>query len=131
MSLNRPSNSFVIVEQIDQETVKVGLPEIEYFLQQQEAEAIEWMYPGKKFDADIAIKFAILASTNKRVDYWNTKIQDMNEGASTTYLSKDSFQEVDDPHNIITNMLTETAMNNYNANGIPRHEEVFKCIYYF
>jgi ATP-dependent DNA helicase PIF1 len=63
----------------------------------------------------------ILASTNKRVDFWNEEVQKLNVNPMETLISADVFDEVDDPHHIIRNMIGEDFLNNYNANNIPPH----------
>jgi len=50
----------------------------------------------------------------------------MNTNDTRVYDSRDSFNQVDDPHGIIANMLDEETMNNYNTNGVPPHKLSFK-----
>ena len=116
---------FRIVE-VDVDTYKVGLPDLEYYTSDQTDEAIKWMYPDGKFNATTALNSVILSSTNVAVDKWNETIQNMNPNKAKKYVSRDSFDEVDDEANILKNILTPNILNSYNRNGIPTHIAHFK-----
>jgi len=86
-----------------------------------ENQAIEFLYPnGLEESVDIKHK-AILSITNSGVDHWNEIVQKMNPNADHLLLSDDSLNEVDDPHNILKNMLSEDVLNNFNNNSVPPH----------
>ena len=115
-----------VVDRVDKDHYKVGLPLLNYFTTKQEDSAINWIYPNGEFDPSIALNSVILASTNDSVDKWNTKIQNMNKNTSKKYESRDQFNEVDDEKGILANILTDEVMNRYNRNGVPTHVLSFK-----
>jgi hypothetical protein len=110
----------------DEDTFKIGLPEVQYFQSDHPEDAIEWLYHNKEFNPKEALNTVILSSTNESVDKWNTKIQQMNPKKSKKYESRDSFDEVDDEKDILKNILSDNIKNNYNANGVPTHILEFK-----
>jgi len=90
--------------------------------------AIHYIYPNGIINVnDLPRKVALLAVTNKQVDYWNTKIQEQNPNEKISLFSKDMLSEVDDPHGILKNMLTEDVLHQFNNNSIPPHELNLKC----
>jgi hypothetical protein len=126
LSANKESESLNILHQVDEDTCKIGLRDLDYFTSEKIDDAINWIYPNGKFDASIALQSVILASTNDAVDGWNSKIQSMNKNQSRKYTSRDMFCEVDDEDNILKNVLTDEVLNRYNRNGVPTHELEFK-----
>jgi hypothetical protein len=110
----------------DEDSFKVGLPNMQYFTSDQPNHAVEWLYPNKKFNPTIALNSVILASTNDAVDNWNETIQNMNPNEGRTYEARDSFDEVDDEANFLKNILTDNVLNSYNKNGVPTHFVNFK-----
>ena len=62
----------------DEDSFKVGLPNMQYFTSDQPSQAIEWLYPDGVFDPTVALNSVILSSTNEAVDKWNETIQEMN-----------------------------------------------------
>ena len=66
-------------------------------------------------------KRCILATTNNKVDEWNTIIQKLNPAELHSLLSSDSLCEVDDPKSILKDMLTEEILHNFGKNGVPPH----------
>ena len=68
----------------------------------------------------------ILCATNDAVDKWNTIIQGLNTNPIHQYLSKDSFDEVDDPHGILQRMLNEQLLKTMNGTSVPAHTLKFK-----
>jgi hypothetical protein len=52
---------------IDENTIRLGFRYLEYILQSNLDEALEWMYP----DGFISSKVTILCSNNESVDRWN------------------------------------------------------------
>jgi len=92
--------------------------------------AIEELYPNGFDSADMQRK-TILATTNSQVDAWNELIQKMNPnfekiGVDRTlackYLSNDTLGEVDDPHDRISEMLTDELLNEATSKEAPPHE---------
>ena len=64
----------------------------------------------------------ILAVTNKQVDNCNTHIQSLNDQKTMhTLVSKDGFNEIDDPNDFIKRIITEEVMNAYTENSAPPH----------
>ena len=110
----------------DEDSFKVGLPNMQYFTSDQPDQAIEWLYPEGKFDPNVALNSVILSSTNEAVDKWNETIQEMNPNEKRRFEARDSFDEVDDEANILKNILTDKVLSNYNKNGVPSHYVDFK-----
>ena len=71
-------------------------------------------------------KRCILATTNNKVDEWNTIIQKLNPAELHSLLSSDSLCEVDDPNGILGKMLTTEVLNQFNNNSSPPHELILK-----
>ena len=126
LSCNKSGPSLNILEVIDEDTYKIGLPNMSYFTTEQEKDAISWLYPNKEFNPEIALSTVILSSTNVAVDKWNTIIQDMNKSETRIYEARDSFEEVDDENHILSSILTKEIMSSYNKNGVPTHDLKFK-----
>ena len=86
-------------------------------------EALDFIYPNK-FSTPNFHKRAILAGTNKEVDSWNSTIQNMNPNilGKKHLLSADKLAEVDDPTNILKDMLTTEVLNSFNNAGVPPHD---------
>jgi ATP-dependent DNA helicase PIF1 len=82
--------------------------------------ALKWLYPNN-FSSEAAATTTILAGTNEQVDHWNDVIANLNPGIEKIYESVDEMNEVDDPHDILKNMLTTTVLNNLNATSVPPH----------
>jgi len=88
-----------------------------------EENAINYIYPnGMMSINEISTKVALLAVTNKEVDDWNTKIQELNPNEKISLFSKDILCEVDDPHGILNRMLTDDVLHQFNNYSIPPHE---------
>ena len=126
LSCNKSGPSLNILEVIDEDTYKIGLPNMSYFTTEQEKDAISWLYPNKEFNPEIALSTVILSSTNVAVDKWNSIIQDMNKSETRIYEARDSFEEVDDENHILSSILTKEIMSSYNKNGVPTHDLKFK-----
>ena len=88
---------------------------------QTEEEGINFIYPNGHNPVYMHNR-AILAATNKMVDEWNTKIQDMNPAPLLSLYSVDKLCEVEDPHNTLRSMLSEEVLNNFNHSGNPPHK---------
>jgi hypothetical protein len=91
-----------------------------------EEEAIHFIYPNGIIDPDNAIQRAFLAISNKDVDEWNTKIQQLNPNEAISLFSKDNLCEVDDPHGILNTMLTKEVLQQFKSNSSPPHELILK-----
>ena len=70
----------------------------------------------------------ILAATNKQIDDWNSILQQMNPNYSVddtqhcvSYLSSDVLNAVDDPRDVISNMLSSEMLNTFNSDKAPPH----------
>ena len=105
-------------------------------------EALQFFYPGG-FQSYKMSKKTILAATNKQVDDWNTLIQQMNPNfinepeshasrtsktsnngpvKCRTYSSADKLNAVDDPNDIISQMLTDEMLNKFENDKAPPHQ---------
>ena len=81
------------------------------------------MYPNG-FNTENFTNRAILACTNTQVDEWNNIIQRMNpsfnvHGNRQHCLSRDILAEVDDPYDILKEILVPEVLNTFNKNSIP------------
>jgi hypothetical protein len=50
----------------------------------------------------------------------------MNTGNEYKVLSRDSFEEVDNPNGYLKKMLTKAVLNKFWKNGVPNHELILK-----
>ena len=116
------------IHEVDADVFKLGLPKMSYILSDNDnvAEAIEWMHPNGDFSDATVQNTVILCATNEAVDKWNAIRQGLNPNPVHHYLSKDSFDEVDDPHGILRRMLNDDLLNTMNSNGVPPHTLLFK-----
>ena len=69
---------------------------------------------------------AILCATNSSVATWNDLIQKYNPNEEHKFYSNDTFDMVDDPKNVLHNMITPNVLNRYNNNSVPAHKLVLK-----
>ena len=88
-------------------------------------EIFSFLYP-RGFSLEHIIKSAVLAATNEKVDEWNARIQKLNPKPMHTLLSKDVFNEVDDPNGILSSMIAANVLEDYNVNGVPPHALTLK-----
>jgi len=86
------------------------------------SETIDFVFPNQFNNIDGLCDSAILCATNKSVNKWNEIIQSYNSEEENILKSYDSFDLVDDPKDILKNMLTPKVLNEYNANNVPPHE---------
>jgi len=87
-----------------------------------EESAIELIYPNAVIDPQQSKERVFLAISNKDVDSWNSKIQQLNTNNEVSLISKDTLSEVDDPHGILNEMLSEDILHQFNNNSSPPHE---------
>ena len=106
----------------DNDIVRLALPLMKYYTDIQWQRALDWLYPGRQLDYTATI----LCATNESVDMWNSVAQNMNLSIEKTLTSKDTFYEVDDPHDHIQRMLSTTVLNNFRKSGIPNHKLILK-----
>ena len=103
---------------------KIFVPFIEHYVDH--TDALQWMYPNG-FHSKNLTKSAILATTNKAVDEWNTIVQNLNdENESVVMKSADVFCDVDDPHGYLKSAMNDELLNRFNHDGIPPHTLVLK-----
>ena len=100
------------------------LSKIPYLLS--EDDSVNFIHPNRIITPETVIDRAILAISNKDVDHWNTKIQELNPNEAITLTSKDNLCEVDDPHGILKQMLKEDILNQFNHNSCPLHNLILK-----
>jgi hypothetical protein len=50
----------------------------------------------------------------------------MNSSIENKLMSRDSFEEVDDPNSHLKKMQTKAVLNKFWKNGVPNHELVLK-----
>ena len=91
-----------------------------YFLEDELVDALIWLYPNG-YIADEMINKCILASTNEVVDKWNSIVQQLKPQEQIYELnSHDYLCDVDDPYGYLARCLSETVLNSFNANGVPK-----------
>jgi len=101
--------------------MKVGLSRMKYFLNNDIESALLWLYPNG-FNINAMQTTCILSSKNDSVDVWNAVVQKLNPEQNIHELkSHDYLCDVDDPYGHLANCLTEDVLNNFNANGVPKH----------
>ena len=129
-------NAIELCQDEKTEMMKVGLPTMQYFVKDalycngkeslnSLVDALLWLYPNG-FDPSEMQRKCILASTNDSVDFWNEKVQQMNNNELWHLRSKDYLCEIDDPHGILANCLNERVLNRFYANGVPKHDLYLK-----
>jgi ATP-dependent DNA helicase PIF1 len=89
-------------------------------------DCLNFCYP-MGFNTNIMHKSCILAATNAQVEYWNSEVQRLNTNETWTLLSRDNFEECDDPHGFLKAMVTEQVMNECEDPGsAPPHKLLLK-----
>ena len=117
--------------------MKESVSEFGILSQQKKREALKYFYPHG-FQSYGMNKKTILAATNKQVDDWNKIIQQMNPNFGSdsaerdvtsrflrkcqTYSSADKLNAVDDPNDIISQMLTDEMLNKFEHEKAPPHK---------
>ncbi len=91
---------------------------MQYYTVADNANAMEWLYPGSVLDFSVTI----LCSNNESVDIWNAIAQGMNSSVEHILRSKDCFLEVDDMNGHLRDMMSTTMLNGFNKSGVPIHE---------
>jgi ATP-dependent exoDNAse (exonuclease V) alpha subunit len=101
----------------------IGLPLLKYFLDDEEGiqNAVEFI-SADNIPLILKYKYTILATTNEKVDEWNTLIQSRNTQPMFDLISADHLCEVDDPKSILKDMLTEDVLKHFNKSGVPSHQ---------
>jgi hypothetical protein len=123
LSKNISSDDCEVLETEGEYKSVIALSDIQYIIEDNFDEAILWLYPNNIYNPEIAMKRVVLCSTNEAVDDWNSKIQELNTANIThNLLSKDEFNEVDDPHGYLAKYLTKDILNSINATTVPPHE---------
>jgi len=84
-------------------------------------DAINFVYPDQFDCIENLYDSAILCATNKSVDKWNEYIQTFNPEISYNLKSYDSFDLVDDPNDVLKNMINPQVLNEFNENNVPHH----------
>jgi hypothetical protein len=132
---NDNNNKCTVIGEHDNETrtTKICLSHIHTFIdsgevtetQTLETDIIQWLHPGG-FNVSTMTTKAIIACTNERVNHWNAEIQTLNTNKSYDLLSADVLSEVDDPYDILKNMLSADVLNKFNDSTIPPHTLTLK-----
>ena len=89
-------------------------------------DSINFVFPNQFNNIESLSNSAILCATNESVDKWNKLIQDYNPNKENILLSYDKFDNVDDPKNILKNMITKEVLNRYKENNVPVYELILK-----
>jgi hypothetical protein len=108
-------------------SLTVKLPILNYLKDQKEA--INFVFPNLinkntntiNSEEETSDKSAILCATNENVDEWNEAIQQLNPNPEKILSSIDAFDYVDDPKNILKQMINEDVLNRYHKTGVPKH----------
>jgi hypothetical protein len=83
--------------------------------------SLDWLYENG-FNHDNIKSSAIIVGTNKKVDSWNKKIQQLNNSQEHVLLSTDYLADIDDDNGIIKKMLTTRVLNRKNHSSVPPHD---------
>ncbi len=125
VSQNQDSTWCQEIERIDENTTIFEFPYLKYITktnQVTENDALNWLYPS----GIISYQDTIICSNNESVDKWNAIVQRMNTGTEYKVMSRDSFEEVDNPNGHLKKMLTKAVLNKLWKNGVPNHELILK-----
>jgi hypothetical protein len=125
VSQNQDSSWCQEVERIDKNTSTLGFSYLKYKTKTNQVtdnDALNWLYPN----GNISYQETILCSNNESVDRWNALVQRMNTGTEFKLMSRDSFEEVDDPNGHLKKMLTKAVLNKFWKKGVPNHELILK-----
>ncbi len=86
-----------IVETIDDNTAKIGFLHLEYITKSNQLHnknALNWLYLNQY----LSFYETILCSNNESIDKWNAVAQERNINDEHRLLSRDAFEEVNDPN---------------------------------
>jgi len=83
--------------------------------------SLNWLYESG-FTLDDITSSAVIVGTNKLVDMWNKKIQQLNDNEEKIFLSTDYLADVDDDNGYIKDMLSTKVLNSKNHSSAPPHE---------
>ncbi len=83
---------------------------------------MNWLY----LNGIISYQETILSSNNESLDKWNAIVQRMNTGTEYKVISRDSFEEVDNPNGHLKKVLTKAVLNKFWKKGAPNHELILK-----
>ncbi len=123
VSQNQDSTWCQEVERIHENTTTLGFPYLKYISktnQVTENDALNWLNPN----GIIFYQVTILCSNNESVYKWNAIVQKMNTGTKYKVMSRDSFEEVDDPNGHLKKMLTKAVLNSLTAKSVLAGEKL-------
>ena len=115
-------DAIIMSEDTNNYSMQIGLPNIDFIESSNATFSIEWLYGSELPHHVTNVNSAILTATNESVDEWNTIVQAKNPNETYELYSHDSFCDVDDPHGYLSQCLSESVLNSFNANGVPTHE---------
>ena len=118
VSQNQGSTWCQEVERIDENTITLGFPYLKYITetnQVTENYALNWLSPN----GIISYQETILCSNNESIDRWNAIVQRMNTGTEYKVMSRDNFEEVDNPNGHLKIMLTKAVLNKFHKKEFP------------
>jgi hypothetical protein len=113
------------VVRIDENTTTLGFPYLKYTTKTNQVtdnDVLNWLYPN----GNMSYQVTISCSNNESVDRWNAIVQRMNTGNEHKLMSRDSFEEVEDPNGHLKKMLTKAVLNKLRKNGVPNHELILR-----
>ena len=125
VSQNQDSTWCREVERIDENTTTLGFSYLKYKTKTNQVtdnDALNWLYPN----GNISYQETILCSNNESVDRCNAVVQRMNTGTEYKLMSRNRFEEVDDPNGHLKKMPTKAVLNKFQKNGVPNHELILK-----
>ncbi len=85
-------------------------------------DALNWLYPNE----NISYQEAIFCSNKESIDRWNAIVQKMKMSIEYKLMSRDSFEEVDNPNGHLKKMLTKAVLNKFGKKGVPNHKFILK-----
>ena len=83
--------------------------------------SLSWLYESG-FTFSAITSSAVIVGTNKLVDMWNKRIQNLNKNEVKIFYSTDYLADVDDDNGYIKEILSTKVLNSKNHSSTPPHE---------
>ena len=80
-----------------------------------------WIFEDGFYNPNRAAKRLILATTNKKVDYWNKMVGDLNPNPTHIQKSEDSFADLDDDYGYLRELINDKVLDKYQSPNVPNH----------
>lgn len=84
-------------------------------------ELLQWIFDNGVYNPNRSAKRLILATTNKKVDYWNKIVGDLNPNRVYNKKSEDTFAELDDDYGYLRELINDKVLDKYQSPSVPSH----------